>query len=154
MDGRNLISVTLLATALAFNPLLAEHNIKTKQLVKENRVTSKIASILYKRGLDKEAAKKISENILNEDEELFALMLNNLLHGCDVIESDEIWEYLSRAALHRQNVHLDSYPQLVSMVSKIKQNVLDNKTLEQLNVIAKSNAYFAQNYKHYKENHI
>ena len=154
MDGRNLISATVLATALAFNPLLAEHNIKTKQLVKENRVTSKIAAILYKRGLDKEAAKKISKNILNEDEELFALMLNNLLHGCDSLQSDEILEYLSTVALHRQNVHLDSYPQLVSMVSKIKQNVLDNRTLDQLNVIAKSNAYFAQNYKQYKENHI
>jgi hypothetical protein len=154
MDKRNLISVTLLVTALAFNPLVAKEVIQTNILVQENRVTSKIASILHKRGLDEDAAKEISENFVNEDEELFALMLDNLLYSCDIVGKDEILEYLSRAALHRQNVHLDSYAQLVSMVSKIKQSVLDKNTLEQLNVVAKSNTYFAQNYKYYKEKQI
>lgn len=154
MDKRNLLSVTLLVTALAFNPSVANENIQTNTSVKENRVTSKIASILHKRGLDEDAAKEISENFVNEDEELFALMLDNLLYSCDIVENDEILEYLSRAALHRQNVHLDSYAQLVSMVSKIKQSVLGTKTLEQLNSVAKSNSYLAQNYKLYKETEV
>jgi len=154
MDKRNLISVTLLVTALAFNPLFAQYSNKANQLVQENRITTKIASILHQRGLDEDAAKEISENLVKEDEELFALMLNNLLHSCDIVEKDEILEYLSRAALHRQNVNLDSYAQLVSMVSKIKQSVLDKNTLEQLKVVAKSNTYFAQSYKRYKDQQV
>jgi|GEM_PF-777071 len=151
MDRRNLISVTLLVTALAFNPLLAQHNIKASSLVQENRVTSKIASILHKRGLDEDTAKEISEDLVDGDEELFALMLNNLLHGYSDLKKDEVLEYLSKAALHRQHIELDSYAQLVSMVSKIKQKLLDKDTLEQLNTVAKSNAYFVKSYQQYKE---
>ena len=151
MDKRNLISVTLLVTALAFNPLFAQHNIKTSQFIQENRVTSKIASILHKRGLDEDAAKEISENFVSEDEELFALMINNLLHGCDDIKKEEVLEYLSSAALHRQSIKLDTYAQLVSMVSKIKQKKLDSKVLDQLKVVAQSNEIFAENYNLYKE---
>ncbi|MGB5507241.1 MAG: hypothetical protein WBM70_11225 [Sulfurovum sp.] len=151
MDKRNLISVTLLVTALAFNPLFAEHTLKTNLYVKENRVTSKISSILHKRGLDEDAAKELSENLVNEDEELFVLMIDNLLHGCNDLNKDEILEYLSTAALHRQNVELDSYAQLVSMVSKIKQKLLDEKTLEQLSIVAKSNAHYVKSYRLFTE---
>ena len=151
MDRRNLISVTLLVTALALNPLFAQHNVNSSTLIKENRVTSKIASILHKRGLDEDAAKEISENFVSEDEELFALMLNNLLHGCDDLKKEEVLEYLSSAALHRQSTDLESYAQLVNMVSKIKRKKLDSKILEQLKVVAQSNALFAENYNLYKE---
>ena len=147
MDRRNLISVTLLVTALAFNPLLAQHTIQMTQLVKENRVSSNIANLLHKRGLDEEAAKELAETLFEEDEELFALMLNNLLYGCDSLDKDQVLEYLSSAALHRQNVHLDSYAHLVSMVSKIKQSVLDENTLEQLSKVAKSNSYFVRHFR-------
>lgn len=151
MDRGNLISVTLLVTALALNPLFAQHNINTSTLLQENRVTSKIASILHKRGLDEEAAKEISEKLINEDEELFALMMNNLLHVCEELHQDEILEYLSNAALHRQNVNLDSYSQLVSMISKIKERQLDESILKQIRAVAQSNAMFVQNYNLYKE---
>ena len=151
MDRRNLISVTLLVTALALNPLFAQHNVNSSILIKENRVTSKIASILHKRGLDEDAAKEISEKFVSEDEELFALMLNNLLHGCDDLKKEEVLEYLSSAALHRQSTDLDSYAQLVNMVSKIKRKKLDSEILDQLKVVAQSNALFVENYDLYKE---
>ena len=154
MNRSNLISVTLLVTALAFNPLFAQHNINTNILVQENRVTSKIASILHKRGLDEDAAKEISEKLVEEDEELFALMLNNLLYGINDLKKDEILEYLSTPALHRQNVELDSYAQLVSMVSKIKQSTLNKQTLDQLKEIAQSNSFLVQNYNQYKDREI
>lgn len=139
MDRRNLISVTLLVTALAFNPLFAEHTIKTNIQVKENRVTSNIASILHKRGLDEDAAQEISKDFVNENDELFAMMIENLLEGCNSVNRDEIMEYLSRVALHKQDVHFGSYGQLVHMVSTIKQKALDESTLAQLSMIAKQN---------------
>ena len=141
MDKRNFISVTLLVSALAFNPLVAQQlNTQTSSQIKLNTVSSSIASILHKRGLDEDAAQEISDNLVEEEDELFALMIDNLVNNCSSLSKDEILEYLSTAALYRQNVHLDSYAQLVNMVSKIKKKSLDEKTLAQLSTIAKENA--------------
>ncbi len=141
MDKRNFISVTLLVSALAFNPLVAQQlNIITSSQIKQNTtVSSSIASILHKRGLDEDAAQEISNNLVEEEDELFALMIDNLVSECDSLSKDEILEYLSTAALYRQEVHFDSYAQLVNMVSKIKQRSLDEKTLAKLSTIAKQN---------------
>lgn len=141
MDKRNFISVTLLVSALAFNPLVAQQlNINTSSQIKPHTVSSSIASILHKRGLDEEAARKISNNLVDEEDELFALMMDNLVNECNYVSKDEILEYLSTAALFRQNVHFDSYAHLVNMVSKIKQKPLHEKTLIKLSAIAKKNA--------------
>ncbi len=141
MDKRNFISVTLLVSALAFNPLVAQQlnaNITSSQ-IKLNTVSSSIASILHKRGLDEDAAQEISENLVDEKDELFALMMDNLLKECNSLSKDEILEYLSTEALFRHDVHFDSYTHLVSMVSKIKQRSLDKMTLTKLSAIAKQN---------------
>ena len=141
MDKRNFISVTLLVSALAFNPLLAEQrNSTTISQIKTSTVSSSIASILHKRGLDEDAAQEISKNLVEEDEALLAMMMQNLEDECSVISREEVLEYLSTAALHRQNVRFDSYDHLIAMVSKIKQTSLDTKTLQHLRYVAKKNA--------------
>lgn len=148
MDKRNLITITLLATALALNPLYAEYTLNTNTHITENRVSSNIASILHKRGLDEEAAREISEGLVNEEDELFALMIENLIRQMNnEVTKNEILQYLSTAALHRQKVELNSYAQLVHMVSKIKQKQLDQNVLEQLKRVAKTNTYFSQVYR-------
>ncbi len=140
MDKRNFISVTLLVSALAFNTLAAQQlNTTTINQIKTSTVSSSIASILHKRGLDEDAAQEISNNLVEEEDELFALMIDNLVKKCNSLSKDEILEYLSTAALYRQDVHLDSYAQLVQMISKIKQKSLDEKTLTKLSAIAKQN---------------
>ena len=140
MDKRNFISVTLLVSALAFNPLVAQQlNINVSSQIKLNTVSSSIASILHKRGLDEDAAQEISNNLVDEEDELFALMINNLVNECSSLSKEEVLEYLSTAALYRQNVHFDSYTHLVNMVSKIKQKSLDKMTLTKLSAIAKQN---------------
>jgi len=141
MDKRNFISVTLLVSALVFNPLIAQQlNANISSQIQRSTVSSSIASILHKRGIDKDAAQEISNNLLDEEDELFALMIDNLVNECSSLSKDEILEYLSTAALYRHDVHFDSYAQLVNMVSKIKQKPLNEKTLKQLNTIAKKNA--------------
>ncbi|MEA3433366.1 MAG: hypothetical protein U9R13_02170 [Campylobacterota bacterium] len=141
MDKRNLISVTLLVSALAFNPLVAQQlNTNTSSQIKHNTVSSSIASILHKRGLDEDAAREISNNLVDEEDEFFALMIENLVNNCSSLSKDEILEYLSTAALYRQNVDFDSYAHLVNMVSKIKKKSLSETTLAKLSTIAKENA--------------
>ena len=99
---------------------------------------------MHKRGIEEEAAKEISEDFVEGKDELFALMLENLSRACSDLGKEEILEYLSTEALHRQNVHLDSYDQLVHMVSKIRQTAVDGKTLRRLSAIARENAFLMQ----------
>lgn len=143
MDKRKMISVTLLVSVLAFNPLVAQQlHINIGSQIEQNTVSSSIASILHKRGLDKDAAQVISNNLIDEEDELIiAIMIENLIHECSSLSKEEVLEYLSTAALYRDNVRLDSYAQLVHMVSKIKQKPLNEKTLKQLSAVAKMNTF-------------
>ena len=140
MDKRNFISVTLLVSALAFNPLVATDlntNITSQRQI--NSVTSRVAHILHKRGIDEDMAKEISKNLVDEEDELFAAMINNLLNGYSSLSKEEVLEYLSTAALYRQTVDFDSYSHLISMVSKIKGKPLNEQNLKQLSRVANLN---------------
>lgn len=140
MYKQKFITLSLLVSALAFNPLIAQELYLTTSLqIKRISVKSQIASRLENRGLDEDIAKQFSEDLVHDDE-LFATMIDNLLHGYKDLHQDEIFEYLSQAALHRQDVHLDNYGHLLHMISAIKQKALDKSTLAQLNVISKQNA--------------
>ena len=141
MQKQTIISVTLLVSALAFNnSLVAEQHtdITINTQLERISTTSHIASILYEKGLDEDAAQVISQNLIIDDA-LFTTMIENLLNGCSNINKDDAYEYLSKAALQRQKVRLDNYGHLIHMVSTIKQKALDKGTLAQLNIVAKQN---------------
>ncbi len=140
MEKRNLIRVTLLISALAFNPVVAQQpHTNTDSPIEQITVSSSIASILHKRGLDEDAAQVISNDLIDQEDELFALMIENLINECSSLSKEEVLEYLSTAALYRHNIHLDSYAHLVDMVSKIKQKPLNETILKQLITVAKMN---------------
>ena len=141
MSKENILRITLFVSVLALNPAVAERlklttNIQTQQ---ETRVTTSIAKILHKRGLDEDAAKALSQNLVSEDEELFARMLENLLNGCKNISKDEVLAYLSNEALFRKNVDLKNYDHLVALASSVKQIALDETILQQLQQVVKQN---------------
>ncbi len=71
------------------------------------------------------------------------MMLNNLLYGCDDIAKEEIVKYLSKAALHKQSVMLNSYDQLIDIYSKIKKSIPDEEVCEKLSAVANNNALLA-----------
>ena len=142
MSKENILRITLFVSVLAFNPVVAEtlntrQNIQTQQTT-TNSVASSISTILHKRGLDEDAAQEIGESFV-EDDDLFYSMMENILSGCRSINKDELITYLSNEALFRKNVSLDSYDQLVSMLSKIKQQAPNEVTLAELQLIAQKN---------------
>ena len=141
MDKRNFISVTLLISALAFNPLIASELIINKPSTQRqvNTVSNSIASILYKRGLDADVAHDLSKELVDDNDELLEAMINNIVNIYHDITQEEIFEHLSTLALHRQNIDLSSYDHLVNMVTKIKSKALSQMELKQLSTVSKLN---------------
>ena len=141
MSKENLLRISLFVSVLVFNPVVAETfdpitNVQTQQ---ETRVSTSIAKVLHKRGLDEDAAQKISQEFVTDDEELFAAMIENLLNGCKGMSKDELLAYLSNEALFRKSVNLGEYDQLVAMVSHMHQKALDDETLQALQNVARQN---------------
>jgi len=144
MDKKHFITVSLLLSALAFNPLVANelylNQISSQRQV--NTISSQVASLLYSRGLDEEVADELSEGLV-DDNELFEAMLSNLLNHYPDITTDALFEHLSTVALHRQNIDLSSYDHLLNMVSKIKGTTLTKNELQSLSHISKLNKLLA-----------
>ena len=144
MENQNFLKVTLLISALAFNPLsvieINTSNISSQKQI--NSVSGNIASILHKRGLDEDVSHTFSQDLV-EDEALFTAMLHNFLIHYPDISHEEVFEHLSTMALHRQNIQFDSYDHLVHMASKIQRKTLDEKALDQLRSISKLNQIIA-----------
>jgi len=139
MHRHNMIRITILVSVLALNPLIATEfqcKIETRCNKRVN-ISGTIASLLHKRGLDEDAAKKIAEAWVDKDEARFAQMVENLT---SVLPHAEMMEYLTTMALHRKKIRLDSYDHLVRMASKIRKNVLDKEMLAQLHIVATLNS--------------
>jgi len=139
MDRRNLITVTLLLSALAFNPLLArEKESYSVSQLQRTSISEAIASRLHKKGLEEEVAVKVAQSMVKDDMR-FTLMVENLLSQCEILDQDDVLEYLSKEALFRKKVALDDYGQLVNMASKLKHASLDETVLHKLHAVAKLN---------------
>ena len=140
MSKQNFITVTLLVSALAFNPLTAtELNTKVTSSQRQiNSISTSIATVLHHRGLDEDAAYELSKDLTGNDD-MFEVMLSNLLNHYPNIEHDEIVEYLSTSALYRQSVDLASYDHLVNLVSKVHNHVLTGHELNRLQTVSKLN---------------
>ncbi len=143
MSKENILRITLFVSVLAFNPVTAEtFKPKTNIQTKTTTVKSSIANILHTRGLDEEVAEEIAHKAMS-DEVSFVKMLDNLLQGCVQITQDEVMHYVSKEALFRKEVKLESYDYLVAMVSEIMKTSLDKVVLSELGNIAKRNRQLA-----------
>ncbi|WP_294961935.1 hypothetical protein [Sulfurimonas sp.] len=143
--NQNILSSVLLASSLALTPLITT-SLTASTKFKANSVSSSIAKHLHRRGIDEDASKKMATNIFIVEEELFALMLQNLKYSCDKLSRNDIMDFLSTQALMNKEVHLDSYAYLVNMVYQIKKQVLNKNDLNTLNTIATKNSLFAQSW--------
>ena len=141
MNRQNFITLTLIISGLALNPVMANAVLTTVSHSQNinHSVSSSISSLLYSRGLDKDAADEMSENLISEEDELLLAILMKDLDRQNIVSRKEVLEYLSTMALHKQKLDFHSYDHLVGMVSNIKQKSLDSKTLKQLHNIAKIN---------------
>lgn len=141
MKNIQILTVTLLASALTLGAVtLPSAESKTQAKVKS--ISSTIASILHKRGLEEEASRSIAESFFQNNEELIAFMLENLKQGTTALSEDEILAYISTQALFRKSVELDSYSYLLSMTQQIRQRAPSKETMQELEKIAFQNSLF------------
>ena len=143
MNKQNFLTLTLIISGLALNPVMADaefNRIAHSQNINHS-VTASISSILYNRGIDEDVADEIATSFVNEEDELFLKMLIQALDDKNIVSHEEVLEYLSTAALHKQNIDFKKYDNLIGMVTKIKKQALEKDTLAQLSVIAKQNTF-------------
>ena len=141
MNKQNFLTLTLIISGLALNPVMADAVVNTSiasQTINHS-VSSSISTVLYNRGLEEETADELAANLVDAEDEMFLAMLLQTLDAKNIVSHDEVLEYLSTAALHKQNIDFKSYDNLVGMVSKIKKSTLDENTLKQLSYLAKIN---------------
>lgn len=146
LDKRHFISITVLISALAFNPLAAtEINLNVLQNSSQqqtNPLTSVLASHLYKRGLDEDAAEEISQEFVDGHDDHLNDMINHLVYTYTELSHEEVFEHLSTEALHKRTIDLGSYDHLVNMLTKIKGDVLSVGELKQLHSVSKRNQMY------------
>lgn len=145
MKKINLLYSTLVATALSISPLFTSPLSATvTQSAKTTTLSFNIANILHSRGLNRDAAQKISDEFLGQDEELFSVLIENIENRCSVLSREEIMDYMSNLALQRKSIELDSYSALIKMVHQIKHASPSKETLVELQHIANINNAYAQ----------
>ena len=140
MNRENLLRVTLFVSIMILNPLWAEQlRIELpSQTTQQQSLSAQIAQTLYRRGLEKEAAERLSDTYIEEDE-LLSRMLVTLLHEYPQINREEALSYLATQVLHRKKVALDSYDSLIAMVSSIQKRPPDTRELDSLHRAAQIN---------------
>lgn len=141
MNKKNLLTLTLIISGLALNPVLAQsviQNISHTQNTQQSVRTS-ISNVLFNRGLDEEVAAEMSESLVDDADELMLAMLMQNLENQNIVSKTEVIEYLSTVALHKEKLDFKSYDTLIGMVAKIQKKTLDTQTLIKLSKIAKIN---------------
>jgi len=141
MNKQNLLTLTLIISGLALNPVMADavaNTIASTQTINHS-IASSISTVLYNRGLEEETANELASAMVDEEDEMFLAMLLQTLDAKNIASREEVIEYLSTAALHRQSIDFKKYDNLVGMVSKIKKRALDENTLKQLSYLVKVN---------------
>ena len=141
MNKQNLLTLTLIISGLALNPVMADgvvHSATSTQNINHS-ITSSISSILYNRGLEEEAAVALAQGVVDEEDEMFLSALLQTLDSKNIVSTQEVLEYLSTEALHRRSVDFKTYDHLIGMVTKIKKCTLDENTRKQLSYLAKIN---------------
>ena len=139
MNKQNFLTLTLIISGLALNPVMADAVVNTVSSTQtiNHSISSGISSVLYNRGLEEEAADELAANLVEEEDEMFLSMLLQTLDAKNIVSHDEVLEYLSTAALHRQTIDFKKYDNLVGMVYKIKKCTLDKNTLKELSYLSK-----------------
>jgi len=111
--------ITVFISNIAFGGVLPKSNLQeTVNAKSADKLTKKVSTQLFKRGLDKKIAKTKVNNSLIHDDNLNDLMAKNILKNIPSLNEEDIVDFITQAALHNKTVDLSSYATLISLIQK------------------------------------
>jgi hypothetical protein len=137
MTTKQLLSLTLLATSLTLNAAVTRTTQHTS-IQKSNSISHILFTLLKDKGIEDKSAKKISSTFIGENEELLSLMIKNYLTKTK-IKPDRLYTELSRLALKKEKLNLNSYASLVKLTQKFSKMPLSKQELTNLHTISQNN---------------
>jgi hypothetical protein len=148
MSKQNILRITLFVSVLAFNPAVAQTNLRpvttaaSLQEQEEERLSVEISDALEAKGLEHEAAREITQLYVGKEIKKIERTVEAITASTR-LRREEVIAYLSHEALFRKRPNLYSYDALVRMVSEITQRHPDTALLAQLRSIAEKNSTIA-----------
>jgi len=147
MDKRKLVTLTLFLSTLAVLPLSANIQrsvdygivVSLSEHDEQYAFSERIASFLENKGLETEAAERLSKKLTGEKSRIFDHKVQTLLSHCPELDETALVAYLSEAALHQSSVKLEEYGDLVSMMTSILHKAPEKAMLRTLHYVAKIN---------------
>ena len=122
--------ITVFISNIAFGAVLPKIELyKVINTQNANKLTTKISTQLFNKGLDKHIAEAKVEASLLHNEELNDLMVHNILKTIKVVNEKNIVAFLTQSALRGKKVDLSAYSTLVALVQKSSQKALDKEIL-------------------------
>jgi len=140
MATKQILSLTLLTTALMLNASTPiEIRVTTRQ--QSTSLSTTIANILFKRGLEKETAFKIAKKVIGENETLFSMMLQNYIKTT-ASNQDAVLKLLTQYALTNTKTDFTSYSFLIKLTQSLHSTRLNKEMLSKLDKISTNNSLF------------
>ncbi|UFH58083.1 hypothetical protein [Sulfurovum mangrovi] len=142
MHKHNILTITLIISGLALNPVMGEntdHRKITYSKVNHTFIIAGIADVLQSRGVEGKAAESLAKALVDEKDGMLLMAIAYSLEHHGIVTKEEVMTYLSQAALHKRKLDFNSYDQLIGMVEKIKQKPIDEHTRKKLRELAEVN---------------
>ncbi|ADN08704.1 hypothetical protein [Sulfurimonas autotrophica] len=132
--------ITVFISNIAFGSVLPKIDLQRVVNTKStNKLTTKISTQLFNRGLEKHIAKAKVKNSLMHDDELNAIMAHNIVKTLKTVNEKDIVDFLAQSALRGKKVDLSSYSTLIALVQKSSQALLDKETLFHIEKVSLEN---------------
>ncbi len=143
MNRQNMLRITLFISVLAFNPAVAQtlnqRTLSAIETQEQKTLGSDISKMLMEKGLEKEAAEKLSQNFMEIHSESLEKMVDNIVVS-GIASHEEVVAYLGEEALFRRDTDLSRYDVLVHMLTRLhKREKLGKETLAALQKVAFKN---------------
>jgi len=143
MNKRILISTVFISNIIFASVLPSQINQINLNKNRLGSFSTVVSQYLYKKGLDKEVAqKKVSNFLMGEDFEN-ELMLQNILSNLDMLQYDNVVEYIASSALYSKKIDLSSYDTIIGMLQTVNSN-LDKLTLQKIEKVSLENKKIRQ----------
>lgn len=143
MTTNKILALTLLATTLILNATVVRPKVQNTVKQQTNLITNKIANILYRRGIETDKSKELSQTLVNSDEELFTYMVHTFSQESSIALTD-IYDELAKIALKKKSADFSSYSFLVKLTQNIKDKHLNGVELKNIESISSTNKLILQ----------